>query len=218
MHTEQLMRDTIYHTHKMGLVEGGNRTTSRANYLHANVVKYIETLVPDLYTRYNVYTDKVIKDSYANKFEIDVLLTDKVTDMPVMAVLVKSIISSYNKNRMNYANTTIGEMFRILGTNPNMKILFLTMVPHQAAVYKNDGTLRYMETVDPVNFASTEMQNKLQNISTVLTTNVYHAKVDYDIVNVDYTSKTTYLNTLIPKNITNINLSTLDNYLYKMFV
>ncbi len=212
---EQIMRDTIYQTHKMGLVEGGNRTTSRANYLHGNVVKYLEHHSPNLYTKYNVYTDKVIKDSYANKFEIDILLCDKVTDVPITAILVKSIISSYNKNRMNYANTTLGETFRILGTNPDMNIIFLTMVPHQAAVYKNDGTLRHMETVDSVNFDSTEMQIKLRNISSKLVTNVYHTKVDYDIVNVDYSSKTQYLNTLTPDKIINIHLTTLNTHLDK---
>ena len=77
-------------------------------------------------------------------FSIDVIFTNKKTGRNVY-VLLKSIESSYNKNKENFANCTLGEVERIYGHSEkhgdslreerrNDATLFFTLLPRECPV------------------------------------------------------------------------------------
>ena len=120
---------------------GGVRSSKRTDILNEVILDFmLEQLGPDWTgnTEHKIPCARATQQDPKKKFSIDVVLTNKQTNRRVY-ILLKSIESSYNKNRANFANCTIGETERIYGycemhegqreQRQNDVTLFLTLLP-----------------------------------------------------------------------------------------
>lgn len=121
--------------------DGGVRSSKRTDILNEDILGFmLEELGPDWigHTEHKIPCARATEQDPKKKFSIDVVLTNKQTNEKVY-ILLKSIESSYNKNRANFANCTIGEVERIYGycemdeeqreQRQNDVTLFLTLLP-----------------------------------------------------------------------------------------
>jgi hypothetical protein len=207
------MKKVIYETHKIGTNKNDNRSSKRTDILHKGIVEGIKKLVPNFDNKYYIKYESKVDCFYGNKFDVDILLFDKKTNESVIAILVKGIISSYNKNKYNYANCTSGEMIRILGKNPNMKIFFVSILPNEIPLFFGSGEFKSMEIPKTVNFAELDFSN-----FGILNDNVFHSKINYNVVGVNYSTKDKLHKSLNMKNIKNVNLKSFTECVNKIFL
>lgn len=190
----------IFDQLKVGLTGNGNRSSDRTDDLHMSVINELVKLVPDLHDRYDVTMEEQIPCGYGRKFKIDVLLKDKVTKEIVLCILIKAYISSLQKNAKNNANCVAGETIRIKAVNgrDDVKVWFITFVGNRIPNYKNNGQLRGMDKKEKsyVDFAKNPL---------LVQKNVYHTTITYDILNVDYSTKVSFCETLQENNIHNVD-------------
>lgn len=98
----------------------GNRSSKRTDTIHSMCWEYFgehlfESLDEwDLHEEVKVNCSRATKQSPKKKFNVDFVAAHKKTDRKVY-FLVKSVEKSYNKNKENFANTTIGEVERLVG-------------------------------------------------------------------------------------------------------
>jgi hypothetical protein len=76
------------------------------------------------------------------------------------------------------------------------------LIANETPSYKNDGTLRNMERTE----TSYVPLNKIDKRK-----NVFYSTIKYDLMNIDYSTKDTFKNTLNENNIKNITENTLIN-------
>lgn len=207
------MRNTIYQSLHMGLDGNSNRSSKRTDVLHENLVSQIKTLIPNFDELYEIKYESKISDWYGGTFTIDILVLNKVTKEIYCCVLVKSIISSFNKNRQNYTNTTIGETLRVAGKHPNSKILFVTLCPNSCPTFDGKRNLKSIEKPNLINISNLNYPDNLS----ALKTNVFHSYIRYDIENVDYSTKNAFYESLTEESIVNIEDSTFTDYVNKIF-
>jgi hypothetical protein len=193
----------IYSHINDGLTGNGNRSSKRTDKLHNGILECIKNELPDFDKKYNVFHEKAIKCAWGNKFKIDILIEDKVGNI-VCCILLKAYISSVQKNRANIAGNSYQEFFRIKGIpgRKNVKVWFITLIANETPSYKNDGTLRNMERTE----TSYVPLNKIDKRK-----NVFYSTIKYDLMNIDYSTKDTFKNTLNENNIKNITENTLIN-------
>lgn len=198
------LRQIIYNHIYVGLTENGNRSSGRTTQLHEGIFNIIKQHIKNFDDKYLVDYEVPIECSYGNKFKIDVVIRDKFTNEILICILLKAFISSIQKNRANCANTTRGEIFRIKGL-PNrndMKIWFISLLANTIPNYRNDGTLRNMENSKTAYVDMTSIETE---------SNVFHSTIFYDLKEIDYTTKTTFRNTILQNNIVNITIDNLTN-------
>ena len=116
--------------------------------------------------------------------------------------MLKAFISSVQKNRANNANTTQGEIFRIKGLpgREDVKVWFISLIANETPSYKNDGTLRTMESVETSYVDLSKLENR---------PNIYHSTIKYDLLDISYDTKKSFRNSLNIKKIKNITENTL---------
>jgi hypothetical protein len=208
-HIKVNLERTIYNHISMGLTNNGNRSSTRTNKLHNDILDYVKTLIPNFDKKYNVFMEKNIKCAYGNYFKIDIVIEDKKGNV-LVCILIKAFISSVQKNRANNANTTQGEIFRIRGVagRETVKIWFINLIASSTPSYKLDGSLRNMESTQTSYIDLSKMENR---------DNIYHSTITYDLVNVDYTTKTNFKNTLLIDNIQNVNEGVFIDHVRQIF-
>jgi len=124
----------------------GNRSSKRTDILNDKVVALIMPLLPDpggwkVCAEERIPCARRKKGTKAKTFTVDLLFLHVATGRKIY-VLIKSIEASYNKNKENFANTTIGEVQRIYGRSEfygtrlcqerkNDATLFLTFIAEE---------------------------------------------------------------------------------------
>ena len=196
-----MLNKIIYDHIKDGLTENGNRSSGRTDKLHNGILNYIREKIPNFDKKYNVFHEKSIKCTYGNNFKIDILIEDKKGNI-ISCILLKAFISSVQKNRANNANTTQGEIFRIKGLpgREDVKVWFISLIANETPSYKNDGTLRTMESVETSYVDLSKLENR---------PNIYHSTIKYDLLDISYDTKKSFRNSLNIKKIKNITENTL---------
>jgi len=190
------MIQLIFNQLHKGLRKNGSRKSDRTDEMHEGIVLEIEKLIPNLHDDYIVEFEKPIHCAYGNNFKVDIRIKDKKTKELHSVILVKAIISSLQKNRANYTNTTIGEYYRVVGKNPNTNVFYITILPNKIPNYVSDKLTR--------------LEDKESSFVDLSTTNInldnaYYGTITYDIdESVDYSTKETFFNTLKIDNVKNI--------------
>jgi hypothetical protein len=138
-----MLRDFLKDTYKN--VRGSARTDA----LHDAILHELKTEYP----KYNdddyewVFEHNLSGDAYGGKFKVDILGKNKTTGKWV-AILCKCNNSNIGKNIYNMANTTLGESMRLLdGENEFEKVLFVSVFPRMAPLFKTDGTIRGWDNI-----------------------------------------------------------------------
>jgi hypothetical protein len=146
----QLIYDVLLVSYKSA---SGSRSSKRTDQLHQGFMDIISRSIDiEESEEYNIlheHTTKTDEDS-KDTFSIDVLLQGKSYDI---ALLFKLITSSYNKNRNNYRDTTIGERFRFLANSlgSRRKLAHINILPRYAPIFDKHGRIKSVETVNPQN-------------------------------------------------------------------
>ncbi len=100
--------------------ENGNRSSVRTDILNKGCTDFLLNSANLSKSDWDVSYEESVACTRATslqpskKFTVDIILTHKKTGLRVF-LLVKSIEKSYNKNRENFANTTVGEVERLFG-------------------------------------------------------------------------------------------------------
>lgn len=203
-------KELIYEQLKAGLIKSGNRSKRRTDRLHESIVSIIQETIPDFNDNYKVDYEEPIDCAYGNKFNIDIHITDKRTNQLHTCILVKAMISSVQKNRANYANTTIGESVRVkkVEGRDGVNVWFVTLIPNMIPSYKSDGSLVRMESketayINPAPLLSDD--------------SIFCSTITYDVNSVDYSSKDNYLETLELASIDNVDSTEFYNVTYTIF-
>jgi len=138
--------------------KNGCRSSKRTDILNEHLIGFISRLLsnPDEWT---TSVEEKIACTRANheepnkQFTIDIIFEHLNTKRKIY-ILLKSIESSYNKNRQNFANTTIGEVERIHGYSEfhgaklkkereNDVTVFLTLIPQYCPTPSGAETIKY---------------------------------------------------------------------------
>ena len=94
--------------------KNGNRSSKRTDKLNKI---FIGSLLRTIFSEakgYEIKTECSIECAYGGKFKMDVVVYKE--EKIVAMFPLKAIERSYNKNRFNFANTIVGEAYRIWGT------------------------------------------------------------------------------------------------------
>jgi len=115
------------------------RSSKRTDILHEGFANYAIDF-PSMSSFVQSFEQKV--NSADGSFKIDLLCDDGTTEI---LFLLKQVGSSYNKNRKNYANTTMGEVFRSLPGFPNRKVAHINFIPESAPCFDKSGDIKRVE-------------------------------------------------------------------------
>ncbi len=130
----------------------GSRSSKRTDVLHKGFMDTINSISEGLLESSEILHEKTVKspNDPDDTFSIDVLLKNSNYDI---ALLFKLIASSYNKNRNNYRDTTMGERFRFLANDLayRRKLAHINILPLFAPVFDKLGNLKKIEKVKPQN-------------------------------------------------------------------
>ena len=126
---ENSFSDIIYNTLlKTYAGENGSRSSKRTDYLHQGFEKLVCSLSAAAAECTARHEETVISGD--GKFKIELLLEGKCGD--VYAFLLKLVGSSYNKNRKNYMNTVMGEVYRYLAdSSEHRKVMHVNIIPRR---------------------------------------------------------------------------------------
>jgi hypothetical protein len=133
--------------------ENGNRSSKRTDELNR---VFIDNVVRPIFPKdkgYVIETEHSIACAYGGKFKMDVVVYkgDKIVAM----FPLKAIERSYNKNKFNFANTIVGEAYRIWG-HPGVSdrektlVAAVDWIPYKVPV----GDKGKFETAVPANISS----------------------------------------------------------------
>tara|TARA_B100000902_G_C27259387_1_gene889776 strand:+ start:132 stop:743 length:612 start_codon:yes stop_codon:yes gene_type:complete len=189
------MKEIIYNQLHKGLRKNGSRKADRTDEMHEGLVSEIKKLIPNLHDDYIVEFEEPVPCTYGNSFKVDVRIKNRHTGKLHSVILVKAIISSVQKNRANYANTSVGEYHRVVGKNPETKVFFITIIPNVIPNYVG-GKLRNLENKATSFVDLNEIDIHLKN--------AHYGTITYDVEGVDYTTKETFFNTLKSDNVKNV--------------
>ena len=130
----------------------GNRSPKRTDELNR---VFVDSVIRPIFPKnkgYEIVTEHSISCAYGGKFKMDVVVYkgDKIVAM----FPLKAIEKSYNKNKFNFANTIVGEAYRIWGQPGNSDrkktlVAAVDWIPYKVPV--NSGKL---ETAAPANISS----------------------------------------------------------------
>ena len=181
--------------------KNGNRSSKRTDELNR---VFIDSVVRPIFSEdkgYKIVAEHPIACTHGGKFKMDVVVYkgDKIVAM----FPLKAVERSYNKNRHNYADTTVGEAYRIWGT-PGLSdregalVAAVDWIPYKVPV----GNKGKYETTKPVNISS----EKLTKIAGALRyPNAKHISVK---IQFDYDEST--------NTISNIDMPTIDKLKSKL--
>lgn len=140
---EELFSNIIYNTLlKTYGEENGSRSSKRTDYLHQGFERLLRSRSATAAACTACHEETVTSGD--GKFKIDLLLEGKGGD--VYAFLLKLVGSSYNKNRKNYMNTVIGEVYRYLADSPeHRKVMHVNIIPRRLPRFNKDGEVAATE-------------------------------------------------------------------------
>jgi hypothetical protein len=180
------------------------RGKDRTDALHNAILRKLQTEYPK-YKDYNWEFEVPVDDSYGGKFKIDILGWNKITSN-VVAILCKCNNSNIGKNIYNMANTTLGESHRILDgplKHKIEKILFISVFPEVAPLFKNDGTIRGWDNI-ATNYKS--RVDTSESLYKHFDDRVEEVNIFYDIKDIDLKKSKKDFKNITPLNITKIKL------------
>ena len=93
-------------------LQNGSRSSKRTDVLNTEFIELLKSYF--LEKDWDLLTEQKMNCSRGRSFKVDILARNKKNPDQVHVFLLKSVQSSYNKNRHNYGNTTIGEAMRLL--------------------------------------------------------------------------------------------------------
>ena len=131
----------------------GARSSKRTDVL--NDLTISKVLKPLAKAGWEFKTEQRIICSRGEKFKIDIV--GYYNGQAKLYVLLKAVQSSYNKNRHNYANGTIGEPTRIFGKNKlnGVTLISIDWIPYQVPAPTKDNKNK-IETTKPPDLSSAE--------------------------------------------------------------
>ena len=134
---EDSFSDIIYNTLlKTYAGENGSRSSKRTDYLHQGFERLLRSRSATAAACTACHEETVVSGD--GKFKIDLLLEGKSGD--AYAFLLKLVGSSYNKNRKNYMNTVIGEVYRYLADSPtHRKVMHVNIIPRRLPRFNKGG-------------------------------------------------------------------------------
>jgi len=121
----------------------GSRSSKRTDDLHTHFEKDI--LKEINHTPGEYFHERKIKTADGS-FNVDIIFENANIQI---AILLKSIASSFNKNRKNYANTIMGEAFRYLSGYENRRLLHVNYIPTTAPRFNKEGDVLAIENTKP---------------------------------------------------------------------
>lgn len=154
-----------------------SRSSRRTDCMNEKLVDYLKTIFTD--PVYTFGTEKTIKCSRGQKFKIDVVVYKNNKKHALF--LLKAIQSSYNKNRYNYANTTVGETSRIYDHKQipeNLHSIWIDWIPNVVPVYDKDKNLTKMEKCQVCDMSTT--QDRWNNTLKKENSSVFYSKIKFD--------------------------------------
>ncbi len=124
-------------THK-----NGNRSPKRTDILNKGTTELISNTVISI-DDYKIDAERKISCSRGGKFTVDIVLTPKKRSNPRINILIKSVESSYNKNRHNYLNNMVGEVQRVYGCEENKDsiTIFINYIPEVIPTKNKKGEI-----------------------------------------------------------------------------
>jgi hypothetical protein len=133
--------------------KNGNRSSKRTDQLNS---AFINSVVRPIFSEdkgYKIKMEHSIACAYGGEFKMDIVVYkgDKIVAM----FPLKAIEKSYNKNRFNFANTIVGEAYRIWG-HPGISdreealVAAVDWIPYKVPV----GDKGKFETTKPANISS----------------------------------------------------------------
>ena len=208
------IKTTIYKHIKMGTRPSGSRKSDRTDMLNSGVISEIKNMIESFDINYKIkYEDTIECGISGKKFKIDIGIYKDGALHTV--ILNKAFISSVQKNKYNNANTSIGEIFRVLGKHADSNILFVTFIANVLPNYTKDGILNGTSSyetsyIDLAKIPSTPLWQEVCKRS-------YFATITYDIADVDYSSKDALHQTIALSSVKNINSTSFKNHIKKIF-
>jgi hypothetical protein len=177
------------------------RSARRTDELHDAILS--ELL--DKYPRYKKYKwefEYNLKgDAFGGAFKVDIL--GFKNGLPKVAILCKCNNSNIGKNIYNFTNTTIGESARLMYSEYKFeKILFVSVYPRKAPLFKKDGSIRSFDTP----YTYKERVNSSRILHEQYGNIVEEVNIFYDIENLESKKSREDFYKIIPKNITEIEL------------
>ena len=159
-----------------------SRSSRRTDCMNEKLVEYLKTIFTD--PAYTFETEKEIKCSRGQNFKIDVVMYKNKKKYALF--LLKAIQSSYNKNRYNYANTTVGETSRIYDHKKipeNLHSIWIDWIPNKVPVYDKHKKLIKTEKCQVCNMSTS--QDRWNNTLKEQSSSVFYSKIkfDYDFLN-----------------------------------
>lgn len=154
-----------------------SRSSKRTDSMNDKLIEYLKTIFVD--PKYSFEKEVSINCSRGKKFKIDVVVyLDK---KPYVLCLLKAIQSSYNKNRYNYANTTVGETSRIYDHKvypKNLHSVWIDWIPNEIPVYNKEKVLIKTEKPQICDLDVTEKRwNETLKSSN---SSVYYSKIKFN--------------------------------------
>lgn len=129
-------------------LKGSSRSNRKVNIIH-NWIRRQLVLYYNNSNRYVISTDTYIPACNARGSKnTDIVVFDKMLNQYILAVCVKYICSSYNKNKNNYLEGMLGEATTIKKANPNIKLISFNIFPSSCPQYDKNGKLKRFETID----------------------------------------------------------------------
>jgi len=133
-----------------------NRSSKRTDCIHERIAQLVDEKYPNLET---MTEHQLEGDGFHKSFKVDIVSCDE--EKLHTAYLVKMVNSNYAQNANNYANTTVGEVARLMAADfiPPHRIVFLNLYPVEAPYFRKDGQLKSWQKVKPVDF--TKIKEKI---------------------------------------------------------
>lgn len=140
-------------------LNGNNRSSTKTDYLHYSAKDILlnsfgdnKKKFDDLKFEFIVETDNavtkktksitMVEDIVGGVFNVDIII--KKDDKIHTVFLLKSSLTSINKNRFNSINSIIGEINRFYGNpdNQNINLVFINLTPEETFVKNSDNKLK----------------------------------------------------------------------------
>jgi hypothetical protein len=178
------------------------RSSKRTDVLHEAVLNQLIQNYPD-YDKYEWrFEERIKKDGYGGTFDIDIIgfLKGKAK----IAILCKCINSNYGKNSKNYANTTIGEAYRLVYAEDVKieKAIFVNIYPTICPSFDKSGKVNHYDNIEKYKSRT----NVGQALFNLYGKKVEEVNVSYDIENISNKKSKKDFDVINPINISEFKL------------
>lgn len=88
----------------------------------------------------------ILRNSFGESFNLDGVITRRKDGKRIVTLLHKMPMSEINKNAKNYSNNHLGEIGRVLSSDPDTNILFCDLIPTLNFKLLGNGEITWMQT------------------------------------------------------------------------